>query len=222
MAKDALNNALAIYGKGASKERAKAEHELGVVYLNQSRDNGLEHKKISNLTIAEKHLLKALFLKKTIDEKQSGKDTKLEIALTLHKLGRLYLEKKELDKAERFFQEALLIKQENGAEKKELIVTKCQLGMLHYERNELTQAKEIIEEAINLTKNLYKVTLHSDIAEYLFGLGKVLLKQGKIKEAEEKIKQASDIDSKIFPDIQNFRRKQKAKLLKEIKEKMNR
>lgn len=135
----------------------------------------------------------------------SGEYLKAELASVLKNLGNVYYEKCEFDKAETYFQQALLINEKTlHKEHPDIAGVLKSLGDVYYEKGEIHKAESHFQRALVVSeKTLHKE--HPNIASILNNLGCVYYEKGEFDKAELYFQRALIIRKKLLgkecPDI---------------------
>ena len=133
---------------GSFKGEGDAENHLGTIYFEQSQfDRALQH------------YVKALELRKAVDDK-------VGMSKTINNMGRVHHKLGNHDKAIALFREALLVKPENDQSGR--VHTLNNLGLVYRSKGDIPAAMAVFREALQLAESIQSV---QGIAYSMLSLG---------------------------------------------------
>lgn len=146
---------------GSLKGEGDAENHLGTVYFEQSQfERSLQH------------YVKALELRKAIDDK-------VGMSKTINNMGRVHHKLGNYDKAIELFREALLLKPENDQSGR--VNTLNNLGLVYRAKGDISSAMAVFQEALQLAERIQSV---QGIAYSMMSLGETYKATGQLALAE--------------------------------------
>lgn len=146
---------------GSFKGEGDAENHLGTIYFEQSQfDRALQH------------YVKALELRKAIDDK-------VGMSKTINNMGRVHHKLGNYDKAIALFREALLVKPENDQSGR--VNTLNNLGLVYRSQGDIPAAMAVFQEALQLAESISSV---QGIAYSMLSLGDTYKMTGQLAIAE--------------------------------------
>ncbi|MFK7952655.1 MAG: tetratricopeptide repeat protein [Ekhidna sp.] len=164
-------------------QKGNIYNNLGFVYL-----------KLFEPQTAENYLELAI----TSHEKLSPRNYR-DYAAVLQNLGVLYLEMADFDLAKSYIEQSLKALENANSSELEMAIARTKLALLYEETGYFNLALEIYQECYNslLEKG---VQLSPDFAETCSHMGRILIRNGKIKEAEDYINQSTTIYEQLGKD----------------------
>lgn len=152
---------------GSFKGEGDAENYLGTVYFERSQfDRALQH------------YVKALELRKTIDDK-------VGMSKTINNMGRVHHKLGNYDKAIELFREALRVKPENDQSGR--VNTLNNLGLVYRSKGNIPSAMAVFQEALQLAESIQSV---QGIAYSMMSLGETYKMTGQLTLAESYMQDA--------------------------------
>lgn len=140
------------------------------------------------------------YLEKAIKiHEESGKPDLKDYAGSLQNMGSLYLDIADFDMAKKYIEKSLQVLDETNSTELEMAVARTKLALLYEETGYMNLALEIYRDSYNtlLEKG---VQLSPDFAETCSHMGRILIRSGEIKEAEDYINQSTTIYEQLGKD----------------------
>jgi serine/threonine-protein kinase len=175
-----------------------ASNEIGKSFKNEPeteadvRDTvGFTFLKLGNFEEAEKHLTRALEIRKKLYS-SDHRDT----AETLDNLGTMYQEKGDLAKAEKFFRDALTMRKKVLPKDAPQIANSLNnLSNVLNENGRIDEAERVQREALAIR---HKIDDPEKLATSLNNLGAILIDKREFTEAESLLRQVLEHDRKTY------------------------
>jgi tetratricopeptide (TPR) repeat protein len=175
-----------------------ASNEIGNSFKNEPeteadvRDTvGYTFLKLGNFEEAEKHLTRALEIRKKIYS-SDHRDT----AETLDNLGTMYQEKGDLVRAEKFFRDALTMRKKVLPKDAPQIANSLNnLGVLLHDNGKIDEAEKLYREALVIRQ---KINDPEKLATSRNNLGALLINKREFAEAESLLRQVLEHDRKKY------------------------
>jgi serine/threonine-protein kinase len=175
-----------------------ASNEIGNSFKNEPeteadvRDTvGFTFLKLGNFEEAEKHLTRALEIRKKL-----YKSDHRDVAETLDNLGTLYQEKGSLAPAEKFFREALAMRRKVLEKDAPQIANSINnLAVLLHDNGNIEEAEKLQREALVIRR---KIDDPDKLATSLNNLGAILIDKREFTEAELLLRQVLEHDRKKY------------------------
>lgn len=167
-----------------------SESQKGNIYNNL----GFLSMKLFEPEIAKDYLEKAI-----ASHEQSGKTNLKDYAASLENIGTLYLEMADFDRAKSYIEQSLTILTESNSTDLEMAIARTKLALLYEETGYYNLALEIYRECHDflLEKG---VQLSPDYAETCSHMGRILIRNGKIREAEAFIIESTNTYKELGKD----------------------
>lgn len=208
-----------VYAQSLDSQIANAEQHLGrsnydqasidfkqILASNSSRLSGLQKGNIYNnlgfiyMELLEPEIAKEYLNKAISSHEQSGIPSLKDYATTLQNIGILYLDLADFDMAKEYIEKSLSTLNEANSSELEMAIARTKLALLYEETGYLNLALEIYRECYNIL--LEKgVQLSPDFAETCSHMGRILVRSGEIREAEDYINQSATIYEQLGKDF---------------------
>lgn len=107
----------------------------------------------------------------------------------------------DYDLAKANIEEGISLLAEAGADDSEIALANTKLAILYEEAGYYNLAMNIFEESYNVLIDAQTNILNPDFAEVCSHMGRILIRNGRTREAEEYINQSSDIYRQLGPDF---------------------
>ncbi len=166
--------------KNAPETEADVRDTIGFTFL-----------KLGNFEEAEKHLTRALEIRKKLYRSDHR-----DVAETLDNLGTLYQEKGDLVKAEDHFRKALAMRKKVFDKGEPQIANSLNnLAVLLHDNGKIEEAEKLQREALQIRR---KIDDSEKLATSLNNLGAILIDKREFTEAESLLRQVLEHDRKTY------------------------
>lgn len=140
------------------------------------------------------------YLEKAISShEQSDKTNIKDYSASLQNIGTLYLEMADFDRAKSYIEQSIHMLTESNSSELEMVIARTRLALLYEETGYFNLALEIYRECYDffIEKG---AQLSPDFAETCSHMGRILIRNGKIREAEDFIIKSTTIYKELGRD----------------------
>lgn len=136
----------------------------------------------------------------TIYHEEAGNPNPTDYSRTLFNLARLHKDLGDYETALGYIERAIGILENNNASESEIALARVQLGLLYEEAGHYDLALDIFQKSHAVIINSQSNMLTPEFAEVCSHMGRILIRNGNPKEAEQFINQSTDIYKQLGPD----------------------